>query len=80
MKTAVSLPDDLFTRAERTARRLGRTRSRLYAEALEAYLAGLDDRADQVTAALDRVYAEDEAPTTGAAIGRRLIDDGSWQW
>ncbi len=38
MKTAVSVPDDLFERAERLARRDGYTRSGLYAKALEEFI------------------------------------------
>ncbi len=38
MKTAISLPDDLFRAAEETARRLGVSRSELFREALEAFL------------------------------------------
>ena len=39
MKTAVSIPDDLFAAAEKAAKRRGCTRSGLYAEALTAFLA-----------------------------------------
>lgn len=38
VKTAVSIPEPLFKEAEGLARRLGVTRSRLYAEALEDYV------------------------------------------
>lgn len=80
VKTAISLPDALYHRAERVAQRLGCTRSALYAEALEAYLDSAED-ADEVTAALDELYADaagSRAP--GAAAGRRLIDSGQWDW
>jgi predicted transcriptional regulator len=39
MKTAVSIPDDLFEAAEKAAKRRGSTRSGLYAEALASFLA-----------------------------------------
>ncbi|MDX2307033.1 MAG: CopG family transcriptional regulator [Hyphomicrobium sp.] len=39
MKTAVSIPDDLFKRAEAEAKRRGVSRSKLYQEALEMHLA-----------------------------------------
>jgi metal-responsive CopG/Arc/MetJ family transcriptional regulator len=42
VKTAVSIPDDLFERADRVAARRGVSRSRLYAEALEMFVANLD--------------------------------------
>ena len=38
MKTAVSLPDDIFQLAEAAARRLRVSRSELYANAIEEYL------------------------------------------
>lgn len=82
VKTAISLPDALYERAERAAQRLGRTRSALYAEALEAYLDATEDT-DEVTAALDALFDDAQADTSrapGAAVGRRLIDSGQWDW
>lgn len=38
MKTAVSVPDEIFESAERLATQRGVTRSALYAQALEAFL------------------------------------------
>jgi metal-responsive CopG/Arc/MetJ family transcriptional regulator len=56
MKTAVSLPDDLYAEAEDLVRRLKTSRSELYASALREYVARHDP--DAVTAALNRVYGE----------------------
>jgi metal-responsive CopG/Arc/MetJ family transcriptional regulator len=73
MKTAVSLPGDVFERAERFARRTKRTRSRLFADALGEYLARHDG--DEVTAAMNAVVAEVEEaqdPFTRNAAIRRL--------
>ena len=53
MKTAVSVPDEIFARAEELARRTRRSRSRLYAEALAEYLDRHDP--DRVTAAMNAV-------------------------
>lgn len=53
MKTAVSVPDDLFEQAERLARRVGTTRSGLYSRAVREYVAR--HAPDEVTAAVDRV-------------------------
>src|ERR1700704_4101975 len=39
MKTAISIPNDLFDGAERLARRTRRSRSRLFTDALREYLA-----------------------------------------
>ena len=38
MKTAISLPDSVFEQAESLAKRLGLSRSELYAKAIQAYL------------------------------------------
>lgn len=39
MKTAISLPDDLFERAERLASKMKKSRSQVYADALAEYVA-----------------------------------------
>ena len=53
MKTAISLPDDLFRAAERQAKRAQKSRSQLYAQALAEYLAR--HAPDEVTEAMNRV-------------------------
>jgi predicted transcriptional regulator len=55
MKTAISLPDRVHRDADRLAKRLGKSRSRLYAEAVPLYLARFDT--DAITEALDAVCA-----------------------
>ena len=77
MKVAVSLPDALFTQADRFAARAGINRSQLYAQAIEAFLSAQE--ADPVTQALDEL-AEEFEPSGGGAAGRALIDDGRWEW
>ena len=54
MKIAVSIPNPIFRAAERLAKSMGVSRSRLYARALEAYLDR--QRRAEVTAALERIY------------------------
>jgi predicted transcriptional regulator len=56
MKVAVSIPDDLFERADELARRLGATRSQVYRDALTQYL--LRREPSEITAALDKVADE----------------------
>jgi len=56
MKTAVSIPNDVYERAERLARRAKRSRSRLYADALGEYLARHEN--DEITEAMNAVVAE----------------------
>jgi metal-responsive CopG/Arc/MetJ family transcriptional regulator len=59
MKTAVSIPTPLFQKAERRRRKLGISRSELYATALEHLLNEEPDAA--VTRALEEVYATVES-------------------
>jgi metal-responsive CopG/Arc/MetJ family transcriptional regulator len=56
MKTAISLPDDLFESADALAKRLGVSRSELYAMAVAEFLAKHQDA--KVTDRLDEVYGQ----------------------
>ena len=56
MKTAISIPDDLFESAETLSKRLGVSRSRLYATALAEFVA--KHRGRKVTEQLDTLYAD----------------------
>ncbi len=51
MKTAISIPDDLFEEADRLARRLDKSRSELYSHAVREYVAKYSP--DHVTETLD---------------------------
>jgi metal-responsive CopG/Arc/MetJ family transcriptional regulator len=55
MKTAISIPEELYRRAERLARRTKKSRSRLYGDALKEYLAR--HAPDEVTEAMNRACA-----------------------
>lgn len=55
MKTAISIPDPLFKRAERLAKKLGMSRSQLYSQAIAALVKSMSD--EDVTAALNDVYS-----------------------
>jgi len=57
MKTAISIPDSLFKQAEETAKRLGMSRSELYARAVKTFLAA--HRKENITQQLNEVYAEE---------------------
>ena len=59
MKTAVSIPDDIFQKAEETARTLRMSRSELYAKAVEAFVKQY--QADAVTATLNTLYEKEES-------------------
>ena len=55
MKTAISVPDRLFSAADALARKLGMSRSRLYTTAVAEYLA--KHQAAKVTDRLNATYA-----------------------
>lgn len=59
MKTAISIPDDVFEDADALAERLGVSRSRLYASAVAEYVAKHQDAS--VTARLNAVYANQQS-------------------
>lgn len=59
MKTAISLPDDLFRAGDALAKRMKVSRSELYARALAEYVT--KHRADQLTQRLNTVYAREES-------------------
>ncbi len=56
MKTAISVPDNVFRRAEAAARKLGMSRSELYSRAVQTFLEQYER--EGVTAALDALYGE----------------------
>ena len=56
MKTSVSIPEPIFDAAERTSKRLGVSRSRLYAKPIERMVKS--QRSRGVQEALDAVYAD----------------------
>ena len=56
MKTAISIPDDVFEDVEKLARRTKRSRSQLFSDAAKEYLAR--HTTDDVTETMNRVCAE----------------------
>jgi hypothetical protein len=54
MRTAVTIPDPIFVAADDLARRLGVSRSALYARALKVVIAA--DREADLTTALDQAH------------------------
>ena len=78
MKTAVSIPDEVFEGAERLARRTKRSRSRLFSDALKEYLARHSP--DKVTEAMNQACAaigdaQDEFVSSAA---RRILEKSEW--
>lgn len=79
MKTAISLPDELFHEAERQARREKKSRSQLYADALTEYLAR--HAPEEVTEAMNRVMESLGEYSTEPFLdeaARRVLEDTEW--
>ena len=59
MKTAISIPDEVYHSADQLAKRLGMTRSELYSKAVSNYINAHKNEA--VTKALDQIYAKEKS-------------------
>ena len=57
MKTAISIPDEIYHSADQLAKRLGMSRSELYSKAVSNYINAHKNEA--VTKALDQIYANE---------------------
>jgi metal-responsive CopG/Arc/MetJ family transcriptional regulator len=78
MKTAVSIPEPVFRSAERLARRLKKSRSQLYAEAIAEYVARRDPEA--VTEAMNAVCADVDTRADAflRAAASRTLERTEW--
>ena len=78
MKTAVSIPDEVFEGAERLARRTKKSRSRLFSDALKEYLARHSP--DEVTEAMNKALAEIGEPQDPfvSSAARRVLERSEW--
>jgi metal-responsive CopG/Arc/MetJ family transcriptional regulator len=65
MKVAVSIPDEVFEDAEYLARRQGKSRSKLYADAITEYVGAY--RTESITEQLNVVY-DTESSTIDSAL------------
>ncbi len=78
MKTAISIPDDVYAEAEEAAQRLGVSRSGLYARAVAEFVAR--NRGLGVREALDSVYRVEEAEVDEALARAQAasVPDEGW--
>ena len=78
MKTAVSIPDDVYRGAERLALESKKSRSRLYSDAVREYVAR--HATDQVTEAMDRSLAQIQNPDAdfARAAAHRILTRTEW--
>jgi metal-responsive CopG/Arc/MetJ family transcriptional regulator len=78
MRISVSISDDIFEGAERVARRMRKSRSQLFSDALKEYVAR--HAPEDVTETLNRVNAEldDEADGFVSSASRRALERSEW--
>ncbi|MGD0226844.1 MAG: hypothetical protein ABSF71_31340 [Terriglobia bacterium] len=78
MKTAISIPDEVYQGAERLARRTKKSRSRLYGDALREYLAR--HAPDDVTEAMNRACAEvgETKDHFVSSAAQRILERSEW--
>jgi metal-responsive CopG/Arc/MetJ family transcriptional regulator len=78
MKTAVSVPDEVFEKAERLARRSKRSRSELFSAALSEYIAR--HAPDEVTETMNRVCENvgEQADPFVTTASRRVLERSEW--
>ncbi len=81
MKTAVSIPDDVFERADRLAAERRVTRGQLYAEALRRYLVSAESQSnDDITARLNAVYDSEGSKMDPALLRAQAAAIGPGDW
>jgi hypothetical protein len=71
VKTAISIPDEVFRRAERCAKKLGVSRSELFTRAMERFLG--EEDAQRVRASYDRAFGADAGDDTTQEIRRLAV-------
>ncbi|WP_061224076.1 ChpI protein [Leptospira weilii] len=82
MKTAISIPDELFKTAEKTAKKLGIPRSQLFAKALEDFIQSHSK--ESVTEKLNKVYnskfneAKNNITDLSVESLRKSLKNDSW--
>ena len=78
MKVAISIPDPVFSAAEKLAHRLRVSRNQLYAQAIEEYLEKRQD--SLLTERLNAVYAAGQSPVDPALAAAQLGAIGHKAW
>jgi len=78
MKTAISIPDPIFKAAERLARRLGMTRSRLYTKAVAEYIQ--KHRNDEVCEKLNEIYEKESSSLDQATQAMQWTSIEKEEW
>jgi metal-responsive CopG/Arc/MetJ family transcriptional regulator len=78
MKTAISIPDDLFITADHLAKRLNMSRSEFYTHAIRRYV--VECRHTGVKEKLDEVYASENSPIDPALLNAQAVSIPEEEW
>jgi len=78
MKTAISIPDSIFTQADRLAKRLHISRSELYTHAVEEYVG--EHRHSRVKEKLDEVYSTESCSVDPALLNAQAASVSREDW
>ena len=78
MKTAISIPDDIFISADHLAKRLNMSRSEFYTQAIRRYV--LECRHMGVKEKLDEVYASEKSPIDPALLNAQALSIPEEEW
>ncbi|WP_107669202.1 CopG family ribbon-helix-helix protein [Cyanothece sp. BG0011] len=78
MKTAISIPDEVFNKAEELAQKLGISRSELYTQAISNFLQSYPSKT--VTDALNEVYSHQESGLDETVAAMQFYSIGSEEW
>lgn len=78
LKTAISIPENIFIKAEETARNLGMNRSRLFTAAISEFIE--KHREGEVTTKLNELYAEESSRIDPTLTGMQVASLAQEIW
>jgi metal-responsive CopG/Arc/MetJ family transcriptional regulator len=78
MKTAISIPDDVFQAAEELSKRLGMSRSELYAKAVAMFVK--DHKITRVKETLDAIYTAEDSRLDPALMALQALSLPKEEW
>ena len=78
MKTAISIPDNVFEQAESLARKLKISRSELFTEAVKVYLK--ENHVEDVTAKLNEVYEDADSSLDKSLLNAQTASLPKEEW
>lgn len=78
MKTAISIPDNVYHAAEMVAKKLNISRSELYTKAIKDYVNKHEK--SHITEALNSIYVEEDSSLDAAFLDSQNLSIGDESW